>query len=167
MVNFPVDSVKSSGEGGMIVRLWAEMGFEDEMCCGHTFRETISVCVVGEHTLITPTLDCYTNEPGWLYELEEREPLPWENPNQTAFKTSQWCEFSPSLVASVTLGATGWSGSYYSSDGSEMEIPGRAKDFVYWVCHFDDLTQEGKDVVHLMQRLYPMAVIRIVTFLDT
>lgn len=55
-------------------------------------------------------------------------------------------ESIPVLMA-MTIGATGWSNQ--------------------WVCTFDDLTQEGKELVEMAKRLYPNGDVRLLTFLDT
>lgn len=61
---------------------------------------------------------------------------------------------SRSLLASVVLGNTGWSG--YDHEAQQ-----------YWHCRFDDLTPQGKALYAQLQQLYPGCRLHLLTFLDT
>lgn len=51
------------------------------------------------------------------------------------------------MSATILLGSTGWSGD--------------------WFCTYDDLTDSGKALYDLMQKLYPECDLHLATFLDT
>lgn len=53
---------------------------------------------------------------------------------------------------SILLGSTGWSG----WDGDK-----------YWTCTFEDLTDSGKELYCMMEKMYPDCKLELLTFLDT
>ena len=57
-------------------------------------------------------------------------------------------------LAAILLGATGWSG---WSDEAQS----------YWYCTYDSLTDEGRQLYQMMERLYPGRKIHLQTWLDT
>lgn len=59
----------------------------------------------------------------------------------------------PSLAV-LTLGTTGWSG-YSKEEGN------------YWLCTFDDLTEDGKDLYRKIEALYAGCKLHLLTVLDT
>lgn len=65
--------------------------------------------------------------------------------------------YSMPLLASLTLGTTG--GSWYQQDADSTRNP-------YWLCRVEDLTDEGRELVRLLRRLYTRPV-WLLTWLDT
>jgi len=57
-------------------------------------------------------------------------------------------------LATLTIGSTGWSG-YHEAIGT------------YWMCHFEDLTEDGRALYNLIGKLYPGHKIELQTWLDT
>lgn len=158
MVNFPVDSeeYKSTNEGGMFVELWC---IETEynscgVCCGYAnTSSTMSESLVGtENKINTDNFD----------EIEKgKDPNDWEQrffleedlfPNVRNDACSDQYKSLP-LIACITMGSTGWSGSN--------------KDHDYWRCKYDDLNESGKAVYDSLRSAYPKSKLLLVTWLDT
>lgn len=157
MVNFPVDSneYESTNEGGMFVQLWC---IEEEfgscgMCCGYnSIFTTMSEVLIGTET------EKNTDN---FHEIEEgKNPSEWkqkfylkEKLFDRTLESCDVCKYSSiSLIACVTMGSTGWSG----SNGDE-----------YWRCKYEDLSDAGQTMYDSLKLAYPKSKLLLVTWLDT
>lgn len=162
-VNFPVDRLPSSNEGGMYVQLVVaprRIGLIDEdewmLCCSSLPGVMLSECLIHDGVHETPEVP----EPAkdaplevWK-EYSERLSAPSAH---TAFHYPDYAGGgreirdyeSIAYLAVITLGSTGW------SSGE-------------WRCTFADLTADGKRLHAAMQRLYgDRGEIYLMTWLDT
>jgi len=175
-VNFPTEKFPSTGEGGVFVRLVVldTKGDEEYMnryvpCCGGYVSFFIDETFLGDDLrdgLVrklgpepkTPKTE--TDRRGWkarhtfwekVSKISRETELRYfpgleDSPSEEASKDRDRY-LSRSFVATVLLGATGWSNS--------------------WRCRVRDLTPEGKALYKNFQKLYPGCEIRLLTFLDT
>lgn len=163
MVNFPVDSPEytSTNEGGMFVQLWCveEEHFSCGKCCGYnTVYAKMSEVLIGtEEERSEDNFDEIetgkVNPVDWVQRFELKEKLfP-----MTANESEEECEtcryLSSGLLACVTMGSTGWSGS--------------DKDHEYWRCRYEDLSESGRLVYESLKKAYPKARLLLLTWLDT
>jgi hypothetical protein len=146
-VNFPANNPQwdMTGEGGMFVTLLVyeeDRNLRDDRagffkCCGG------ASIVLRECEVLVAIVDCATGE---HKTQEERE------------KFYGGVDVSKSLLAAVTMGTTG--GSWGRSvEGEQM--------WENWGCGMGDLSEEGKNLVELLQKLYPRAHVELLTHLDT
>lgn len=63
-------------------------------------------------------------------------------------------QMSRAWLAAVTLGSTGWSGFNEETES-------------YWRCTYHDLTEDGRKLWRMLERLYPGCAFYLLTFLDT
>lgn len=184
-VNFPVDSTdyKSTNEGGMFVTLIAmdkKGGYWAE-CCGaeSTFMDSVEV-LVSDDKIGRPsynpnkilewvskmTLPKFIDKLVWKLVRLELENHDRKNKiydevffpriNNPILSEKSWGSRdydSVPLLCSMTIGTTGWSGS--------NEEKG------YWHCTYEDLTEEGKKLYDLIQKLYSNCEVYLLTWLDT
>lgn len=170
VVNFPFDDSRyeHSGEGGMFVKLvvidpsdpsssdWA-------ICVGVGVLDLKEASLVGDDRAELPVL-------GPLGEDTPEQTLKALDANNEAHKSWESRHFpmlheegidnpfeqflSRPYLASMVLGNTGWTG--LSVRTSE-----------YWVCRYENLSEQGKAVYDQMQALYPTCRLHLLTFLDT
>jgi hypothetical protein len=137
-VNWPTHLV-NDGQGGMFVRLVVE---DDAfmVCCGGysvIFRDE---CFVGS--------DILTKVENFDLALEAEEKYIFPHAED------EYQDYSGNYICCMAIASTG--ASYYD-DGKERN----------WICTFDDLTDEGKDLYKKIQQLYPKGTITLQTWLDT
>jgi hypothetical protein len=133
--------MENTGEGGMFVRLVVED--EDFMvCCGGTSYIIYDECFVGSDV----TSDVSNEGFDAAIKLEEEYMFPHA---EDVYKN-----ISTSYICCMTIASTG--ASYYDDDKERN-----------WICTFDDLTDEGKELYKQIQQLYPKGVITLQTWLDT
>lgn len=167
-VNFPIGKGdwQNSGEGGMFVNLVVEQtdGHNNNNCCGmENIRVVFSECLIvpGEDVLKT---DAFGND-RVVWEEYERTlkkyfPGVWEHdygdPKMASKRKEHdaYSYLSTPYVAAITIAHTGWSG--YSLTKRQ-----------YFHATYDDLTEEGKELWALMEKLYPKGEISLLTWLDT
>lgn len=146
-VNFPINDPmwEMTSEGGMFVTLvvYEENTSiqEDPLsffkCCGG------ASLVLRECEVLTEIVDCTTDE---AKTQEDRRKFYGE------------VDTSPGLLAAITLGTTG--GSWGRSvEGDRM--------WENWGCRMSDLTEDGRELVKTMRKLYPHACVELLTHLDT
>jgi hypothetical protein len=167
-VNFPTKD--STGEGGNFVRLVVldTKGDKEYMrryvpCCGGYVSFHMDDCFVGddlrdeqiEKLGPEPTWDRKTDK-GWpAYHRHMKKVEKLSRENELRYFPGLYGEnhddpnryMSRAFLAVMTIGATGWSGS--------------------WRATYKDLTREGKDLYRSFQKLYPGCEIRLLSFLDT
>ena len=139
-VNFPMDRIESTKEGGCFVRL-VVLDVEDHRekwvpCCGGYQYFRYDECFLGDDQYVPPATPPEGNNAfRWKY---------YSLYNDGDFE--QWV--SVNVLAVLTIGATGW------SSGE-------------WRCTYADLTPEGKALYDSLQNLYPGREVRLLTYLDT
>lgn len=150
-VNFPVDRIPSTGEGGVLVRLVVldTAGDKEYMhryppCCGGYVSFTRDECFLGDDLLgVSREGSTQYGEAEVRFRACELRYFPdidnEESPGQYT---------SREFLAVLLLGATGWS----SSD---------------WACTYNDLTEDGKALYDSIRALYPGCELRLLTFIDT
>jgi hypothetical protein len=152
-VNFPREIHPSTGEGGCFVRLVVldpTLTSLDKFipCCGGYNGFFYDETFLGDDVLdrTYPSDD----EPDKVYfeKLNERSKRHAKCEKRYFPREGDMKYYSEEFLAVLTIGATGWS----SSD---------------WVCKFEDLTLEGKELYSSLEKLYPGCEIRLLTFLDT
>jgi len=159
-VNFPTDTIKSSGEGGCFVRLVVidTKGDNKYMnrwipCCGGYSNFFMNECFLGDDLTIRHYPDDDDDQSAWgirarkLSECTSKY-LPDLKESFDITSDSYMQYVSRSFLCVMNIGATGWSSSE-------------------WVCTFDDLTADGKVLVESLRKLYDGCEIRLLTFLDT
>lgn len=161
-VRFPVaDSAwKNAGEGGMVVKLVVcdNRDFDDQfgVCSGAQVFDLRLEPLVGDdrrpHPVPSPHFDTVE-----AVQAEQRTHEAWEayhfpHTHDEALDDAERIR-SREYLASVVLGSTGWSG--------------RNAYLMPWVCHFEDLTEEGQALYRQFERLYPGCALHLLTFLDT
>ena len=153
-VNFPMDRIPSTNEGGCFVRLVVlDVAESDEKwmpCCGGYQRFYYDECFLGDD-LYVPTPPPENESPEELQQYfarrdedrlkRELKYYPYIDSGAREWE-STW------VLAALTIGATGW------SSGE-------------WRCTYEDLTDEGKAIYDSMQNLYPGREVRLLTYLDT
>lgn len=158
-VNFPIDRIESSGEGGCFVRLVVidprvQSAFEEKYmpCCGGDQNIFLDESFLGDD-LFDNTYPSDDNDLSWkdrdrrYSEVEARYFPNLKNLDENTYRDAYRFVSIPFLCA-MTIGATGW------SSGE-------------WVCTRNDLTPEGLALVDMLEKLYPNCEIRLLTFLDT
>lgn len=147
-VNFPLH-LKSTQEGGMFVKMWV-MEKEDApfhgVCSGTTLYEVIQESLRGSDKYKAPDLDEFMKKDNNL-DVDAYDKA-WSD-FIYKFKTeiTDGVEVSAPLLASVLMGSTGWSGDF--------------------LCTYEDLSPEGKELYDHFKKMYPQAEIHLVTFIDT
>jgi hypothetical protein len=173
-VNFPIETIQSSGEGGQIVRLVvldtiADLGGTEQFipCCGGMSLFYYDECFLGddlpeEQYDAGPEPDYDADPAVWLArytKLSAHEDRIRRTRNERYFPSLndnvkpgdvhyEHKYQSIAVLASILLGATGW------SSGT-------------WKCSYNDLTEDGRAYYDLTQKLYPGCELRLLTFLDT
>lgn len=187
LVDFPTDRIESSGEGGMSVYIIAE-GEGPRLCFDQRIHLIRQEPLVGDypeykpdHQKVNRLAERNLNE--WIQDVLHRgrvEPVHIRRRARTGetgpgiehfrrqAKNHLWhahyfpgwesldgdLEFdivSPDYMAAIQIATTGWSG---YEDG-------------YWRCTYEDLSEEGKTLWGILSRRFPIATIRLLTFLDT
>jgi hypothetical protein len=164
-VNFPVDSKEytNSNEGGMFVWLVVIPDEKESFCqcCGGIISILNSgECYQGDHDRPRPDLPdlderaCTIEEiDEWQRANREYEEIHYPWINNEAEKNIYKKFLSIGYYAAILVGSTGWSG--YSDE------------YGYWICKLEDLTEEGRELVDMIQHLYPKGKIVLQTWLDT
>lgn len=152
-VKFPTH-LPSSGEGGMLVKLWVidRQDFEKAygVCAGVNVADVVTESFLGTDRSQPPKDDLYEN----YQEYSDVEFLAKDRAYREAHKTWQESFYDyesgnvGGLLASVVLGSTGWSNSEF-------------------LCTYEDLSAEGKVLYDCLTKLYPNAELHLATFLDT
>jgi hypothetical protein len=156
MVNFPIDSQEysSTNEGGMFVQLWCfeDDKFSDESVYYGSTYSTMSESLIGTDEEVNTDnfheIEQGKNFTDWVQSFALEEQL---FPNIKKEVDHQY--LSKELIACVTLGCTGWSGTN--------------KDHDYWRCEYEDLNEGGKSIYNSLKSAYPKAKLVLVTWLDT
>lgn len=156
-VNFPVDRIQNTGEGGCFVRLvvidsQGECSFTKKWppCCGGYQEFSLDETFLGDDQTdrIYPAADNNVTWDDW--DLKRQTCIERYFPNY--YSKEPFAEInrytSISFLCVMTIGATGW------SSGE-------------WVCNRNDLTPEGIQLIESLEKLYPDCEIRLLTFLDT
>lgn len=152
-VKFPVHE-PSSGEGGMLVKLWVidRQAWDTAygVCAGVSVADVVTESFMGTDRSPPPEED-YLSKVDTLSASELRDA-------DRAFRKQykEWTEqFFDSetyqvgcLLASIVMGSTGWSNSSF-------------------LCKYEDLTPKGQALYNQVAELYPKAEIHLATFLDT
>jgi len=176
-VKFPTEEFRSTGEGGLLVRLVVldTKGDEEYMdrfvpCCGGYQSFMLDECFIGDDLFEPLPLESGLEGEEWLSAYEkvmghqlkmEARYFPYLNDEDllkahiedSEGESTRWQHpmeskyTSRSFLAVMLLGATGWS--------------------QQWTCKFEDLTAEGKDFYARVQALYPGCELRLLTFIDT
>lgn len=170
-VNFPTHR-KSTGEGGQFVRLVVLDTPGDRAymrryipCCGGYHHISYDESFLGDD-LVEAKVRKLGAAPPWAPKDPDRGWAKYRRYTKKVdkiFKETQQRYFpgiddpskeneanrytSRAFLATLTLGATGWSGQ--------------------WRCTFNHLTAEGKKLYRSVQKLYPGCELRLLTFLDT
>ncbi len=170
-VRFPVDSAdyRSTREGGMFVKLVVvdDQPYDTSawtVCCGVSVTDVLSESFVGDDQAevpgeVTDTSDLEGEALLALLARHDELHKAWEsrhfpNLHEAEPATSSIERYlSRGYLASVVLGATGWSG--------------HSQEHGYWRCTFEDLTPQGQELYRQMQALYPGCKLHLLTFLDT
>ena len=170
-VNFPFDDprYRSSKEGGMFVKLVVVDDREyDEsdwtICVGASVLDHKQASLVGDDQaacpVLGPSFSAETPEQA-LNSLDQHNEAAkaWESRHFPMLHSEGVNEplaqfMTRPYLASLVLGNTGWSG--LSEDTTE-----------YWVCRYENLTDQGKAVYDQLKALYPGCQLHLLTFLDT
>lgn len=141
-VNFPTDKYENSGEGGVFVRLVVEPIYHKD---GKEFRRDFMLrrgfmqCCGGTQSIAFD--ECYIGDDLGNYDN-------YHFPRVDEYKSPDQYNSIPYLCA-MTLGSTGWSSGY-------------------WICTYDDLTDEGKSLYDRIKTLYgDCGRLILQTWLDT
>lgn len=181
MVNFPMSAETNTHEGGMYVRLYV-MDTDDGIgeCCGtNTFEEFQDVFVGSDITkaaqiaaealireqwfvedaVSTDTTTRSVEELAKMHQayedmFEMEKTLTQEAAAAVCIFDEHDHRSSYALVANILMGSTGWSGSKNTGE-------------TYFICEYQDLTDEGKAVYDMMKKAYPNCKLALMTFLDT
>lgn len=165
-VNFPIDNpeYKSSGEGGMFVRLVVvgKEGKEWMQCCGGYCDVTYDESFIRDDKRERPeppNVENYKIQEKFLATLD-KEQKDLQEYDEFHFpdmykQNNDFLKYNsiPYLCA-MTIGSTGWSG-------------WNDKKREYWHCTIDDLSEQGKQLYDLVQKLYPNCDLYLQTWLDT
>lgn len=146
-VKFPTDSLPSSNEGGMFVRLVVV----DKFFLGDNNTKKWILCSGGWQSFIYDEVYIGDDKPLSAAKGEGNEeqfhfPALFEDDGLDARNFLSY-ESIPYLCV-LTLGSTGWSNSK-------------------WLCTYDDLTENGKRLYNLLQELYDGCELVLQTWLDT
>ncbi len=162
MVNFPVDKMESSREGGMYVQLWIYDSYATEnsiaLCSGVEFTSSSGEVFIGSD--ITKQRqrenDSLINDL-WGREAQDKCSIAFaydeevrlrKNIINQFFVDTVYSEKTIPLLANIVMGSTGWS------------------NFEF-ICEYADLNDDGKALYGLLKKQYPTAVFSLMTFLDT
>lgn len=152
-VNFPIDRIESTKEGGCFVRL-VVLDVEDRTekwmpCCGGYQYFHYDECFLGDDQYV-PTPGPVNESPEELTRYFERRDAERRQRDLKYYpypdSAREWQ--STAVLAALTIGATGW------SSGE-------------WRCTYEDLTPEGKALYDSLQNLYLGREVRLLTYLDT
>lgn len=164
-VNFPVDnpSYTNSREGGMVVKMvvvapLTQHADEPEFaqCCGAMVHDQLTEILVGDDMRPQPiwsATEQFSYDQIVQYDIDMKKWKEYHYPF-TEVKESPHEFQSIPYLASVVIASTGWSGWNTITESS-------------WHCTFNDLTDDGKAMYSMFQKLYPGATIHLLTFLDT
>src|SRR3990167_9587314 len=160
-VKFPLD-LPNSNEGGMFVRLVVveEKHRTWMVCCGGDQQILMDECLCGDDVHPDPITSELSDVPSqeqieaWLEESHKKPAWDFHFPHyrdEDAARTIIcWREkyLSTPYLAVLTLGSTGWSGT--------------------WKCTYDDLTDKGKALYDQVKALYgDQCQLYLQTWLDT
>jgi hypothetical protein len=162
LVNFPIDQLPSSGEGGMYVLLVAMDPTERNLpvSCGgyvyHVFDETFMGSDRKQRAEFPPFEEGLSREETlsrWRgYEQANKDLESFYYPSIHAPDNKDYSSYerylSTGYLAAINMGSTGWS----SGD---------------WLCSYEDLTEEGKVLYNLVAKIYPGSELHLQTWLDT
>lgn len=176
-VNFPVNDISSTQEGGMSVFL-VVLDEGDVPCCVPQAHMMMGESYLRDDLRVPPK--GYTQEEldeaekrkevGKLLDDEQKARDEYEefhypqlnkrDKERANKKILSKCSehiyqkyMSRPYAAAVRMGATGWSG-YTDKEG-------------YWHCTYNDLTAEGKALYDNLKKLYPDSTLLLQTWLDT
>lgn len=154
-VNFPMHRIACTGEGGCFVRL-VVLDVEDYAdkwmpCSGGYQRFYYDECFLGDDLYEELPMPPADENPKKMMEYfrdldEARRARDKKYYPRIDRGFREW--ESISVLAAMTIGATGW------SSGE-------------WRCTYEDLTDEGKALYDSLQRLYAGRQVRLLTYLDT
>lgn len=163
-IKFPINDItdygyQCSGEGGIAVRLVVMNNSRE----GES-TPSWPICCVSLPNIIENevTLGCdahfQLNDMGNNYQRQQHyQKSHYFEESHISKHNEKYLEsqirVSVEYLAVITLATTGWSG--YS------DLAG------YWKAQYSDLTEEGKELYALIQKLYPGKIICIETLLDT
>ncbi len=159
-VNFPINNPawKSTGEGGMVVKLVVcddrEFDSQFGVCSGAYVIDMLCESFIGDDRRPYPVAPAIA---GSLEALDaqqqaERDWVAHHFPNLDGPDEPNRYLSRPYL-ATLVLGTTGWSGS--------------DADHNYWQCRFEDLSAAGQILYQQIEALYPGCTLHLLTFLDT
>lgn len=164
-VNFPVNDPKwkNSHEGGMSVQLVVEdADHKWGLCCGGYHNILYVETLVGDNHEYPPEPPepLPENLDDWLAWDRRRPPYERHHfPHFVEYLEATQTDndiyerlFSIPYLFTAVIGSTGWSG----YDGEN-----------YWHCTYDDLTEDGKAMVALIEKLYPGYRWSLLSWLDT
>lgn len=145
-INFPTESILNTGEGGSIIRLVVIDPKNNYIPCIGGYNSFF----LEEEFLGDDLLQKSDNHEENLKKLKicENKYFPELNSEEESIHDGVFRYLSSHFLTIITLGATDWSNSN-------------------WICKFDDLNIEGKNLYFSLQQLYPECEIRLLTFLDT
>lgn len=164
-VNFPFNSSEFSLGGGMglCVKLVVIDNIEGTdaslaMCCDASVFDFRQGPLTGDDQRpvpdYEPPADATPAETAAGVEKDAQLHNEWVQYHFPMYGTGETLEnVSRHYRAAVIMGTTGWAG-YSETEGN-------------WVARFEDLTDEGKDLYRLMEKLNPGCRIHLLTFLDT
>lgn len=164
-MNFPFASLDfpKSGNGGLCVKLVVIDAIDDAgntlaMCCGASVFDFRQEPLVGDDQRPVPAdviPEVFPLEDAQHFmEEDERLQTEWIRFHYPRYGTEDpESEWSRHYRASVILGTTGWTG--YSPEKGN------------WFATLEDLTDDGKALYRLMEKLNPGCPVHILTFLDT
>ena len=159
-VNFPVNDplYRNSKEGGMFVRLVIEEdpGNPTLVCIGGQNQSAMDESLIG-------TDDFQGNHQTWQEARREleRQTLRHFPDSEEDYEIGERSQVtsrrhrSVNYLAVLTLASTGWS-------GYDDREPGG-----YWICQYENLTQEGRALYDGLKTAYPGARMTLQTWLDT
>ena len=162
-VNFPTDdpAYRFSNEGGMFVRLTvlAPKDRSDWLhCCGGSHSIRRDECLLGSETddagetekILFPLAHARRERNRQRFEEARRKNRDEPEDEEATLEE----EYSAELLATITLGSTGWVGWHLEREE-------------YWRCRREDLNEDGQRLVKLIEALYPGCKTIITTWLDT
>lgn len=171
-VNFPVNKIESSQEGGMSVML-VVIDEKGPKCCAPNAYITYNESYIRDDNRPFPVSGVteFSNQeefgPNMLdvMNAEQKENQAYEAyhfPNlrhdeeqgEDAKENIYRKYTSRAYSCAFRMGSTGWSG-YVEKAGC------------YWHCTYEDLKPEGKALYNLIRKLYPKAKLHLQTWLDT
>lgn len=159
-INFPVNSsiYKSSGEGGMSVKLVVLPKKNCSACCINYAYEVFSEVLLNDDLNSLCVEDNKATTISQFNKLDKErikrllKYFPHYEDRNNSSSTNAFT--STSYLAVITLGSTGWSG-WNNTKGK------------YWYCTSKDLTKDGKILLTDIKKLYKGHEARLLTYLDT